>query len=149
MEGYSQRSRLCKQGRIPEDHPTLQVRWWKGLEGTSIYNRNVCRQILAQRVLLDINLAMMPTWPFHSNIGFMNIIASIIILTVLESGAPLSSFLEEVLYKSLNEWMNNLHVFFSEDLSLEIRICTSQDWGHWINLTVHINNRAIILNYIK
>ena len=27
-------------------------------------------------------------------------------ITVLESGAPLSSFLKEVLYKSLNEWMN-------------------------------------------
>ena len=33
-------------------------------------------------------------------------------LTVLESGAPLSSFLEEVLYKSLNEWMNEWIYYF-------------------------------------
>ena len=48
------------------------------------------------------------------------------LLTLLESGAPLSSFLEEVLYKSLNEWMN------IESLKMRLISEKSDDFGHLI-----------------
>ena len=44
-------------------------------------------------------------------------------LTVLELGAPLSSFLEGVLYKSLNEWMNEwMHTYIPICLRANIHI---------------------------
>ena len=52
------------------------------------------------------------------------------VLTVLESGAPLSSFLEEVLYKSLNEWIMitmyvTMHVMVLSYLIITMYVCQS------------------------
>ena len=56
-------------------------------------------------------------------------------LTVLESGAPLSSFLEEVLYKSLNEWPIEgylVHTKISQTAHTNKRIQNSAKIAHSI-----------------